>query len=213
MLERHGETDKLTNLLRGSHTRPSERYAHLQNELSVNYGPLPTQPAQPATELADVGRTTSRKEVGTEVGPTGGQTLVRAASAIATPQPVGRGPESLVPSAAPQPAPVAAVHRPLLPHVVRNAAGKLFPASGYEWVNPTAPNDLRVRLMPGLVNTSDGKFRPASGYEWVNPTAPKDFRVKLKPGLIKTEDGFRPDKGYKWVNPKESNDLRVEPIP
>ena len=215
MLERHGESDKLTNLIRGTHTRPSERYAHLQTEISVNYISVPTRPAQPSTELADAGGTTGETTVGPTSVPPGGRTLVRAASALVTPQPVGRAPESLMPSAAPQPAPVVAVRRPLAlpPHVVRNAAGKLFPASGYEWANPTAPNDLRVRLMPGLVNSEDGKLRPASGYEWVNPTAPKDFRVKLRPGLIKTEDGFRPDKGYRWVNPKDPNDLRVEPLP
>lgn len=220
MLERHGESDKLTNLISGSHTRPSERYAHLQTEISVNYSSVPTRPDHSSTELAVAGGTTGGTTSGTtggytEGGTTGGQSLVQAASATVTPRPVGRGSESLVPSAAPQPAPVVAAHRPLaLPaHVVHNAAGKLSPASGYEWVNPTSPNDLRVRLMPGLVNTEDGKLRPASGYEWVNPTASKDFRVKLRPGLIKTEDGFRPDKGYRWVNPKDPNDLRVEPIP
>lgn len=218
MLERHGESDKLTNLISGSHTRPSERYAHLQTEISVNYSSVPTRPDHSSTELAVAGGTTGGTKSGTtgghmEGGPTGGQTLVQAASAIAPPQPVGRVPESLVPSAAPQPAPMVAMHRPSPPHVVRSAAGKLFPASGYEWVNPKASNDLRVRLMPGLVNTEDSKLRPASGYEWVNPTAPKDFRVKLKLGLIKTEDGFRPDKGYRWVNPKDPNDLRVESIP
>jgi Zn-dependent protease with chaperone function len=209
MLERHGEPDKLTNLIRGSHSRPSERHAHLQTEISVNYLSVPPRPAQLSTELAIAGGT---MEV-TGGGPTGGRTLVQAASAIEMPRPVGRSPESLVPSAAPQPAAVVAEHRPLPPHIVRNAAGKLFPASGYEWVNPTAPNDLRVRLMPGLINTKDGELRPASGYEWVNPTALKDFRVKIRPGLINTEDGFRPDKGYRWVNPKDANDLRVEPIP
>jgi Zn-dependent protease with chaperone function len=218
MLERHGEADKLTNLIYGSHSLPSERYAHLQTEISVNYLSLPTRPAQSMAELASAGGTKGGTEGGTtgqqtEGGTTGGQTLVQAASAIATRRPVGRGPESLAPSAAPQPAPMVAMHRSLPPHVVRSAAGKLFPASGYEWVNPTAPNDLRVRLLPGLVNTEDGKLFPASAYEWVNPTAPKDFRVKLRPGLIKTEDGFRPDKGYRWVNPKDPNDLRVEPIP
>lgn len=218
MLERHGESDKLANLISGSHTRPSERYAHLQAEISVNYIALPTRPVQPSTELAGSGGTLGGTESGTTGGQTegsttGGQTLARATSAIGTPPPVGRRLESLVPSAAPQPAPVVAVPRPLPPHVVRNAAGKLFPASGYEWVNPTASNDLRVRLMPGLVNTEDSKLRPTSGYEWVNPTAPKDFRVKLRPGLIRTEDGFRPDKGYRWVNPKDPNDLRVEPLP
>ena len=222
MLERLGESDKLTNLLTGSHTRPSERYAHLQNEISVNYIPVPNRPAYPSTELAGAGAPTGGMKSDTTGGQTeggmiGGQTFARAASAIATPRPVGRGTESLMPSAMPsappQPTPVVAMPRPLPLHVVRNAAGKLFPASGYEWINPTAPNDLRVRLMPGLVNTEDGKLRPASGYEWVNPTALKDFRVKLRPGLIKTEDGFRPDKGYRWVTPKDPNDLRVEPLP
>lgn len=220
MLERLGESDKLTNLISGSHTRPSERYAHLQNEISMNYSSLPHRSAQPSTELAGAGGTTFATESGptgkqTEGGPTGGQKLMRAASSFATPRPVGSGTESLMPSAAPQPAPVVAVPRPLPlpPHVVRNATGKLFPASGYEWVNSTAPKDLRVRLMPGLVTTEDGKLRPASGYEWVNPTAPKDFRVKLRPGLIMTGDGLRPDKGYRWVNPKDPNDLRVEPLP
>lgn len=175
----------------------------MQTENSLNYLSLPTRPAQPSTELAGAGETTGRTE--------GGQTLVRPTSAIAMPWSGGGGPESPVPSAAPQPACAVAVPRP--PHVVRIAAGKLFPASGYEWVNPTAPQDLRVRLMPGLVNTEDGKLRPASGYEWVNPIAPKDFQVKLRPGLIKTEDGFRPNKGYRWVNPRDPNDLRVEPLP
>ncbi|MCA1568565.1 MAG: M48 family metalloprotease [Acidobacteria bacterium] len=218
MLERLGESDKLTNLISGSHTRPSERYAHLQTEISVNYTALPRQPSQPLTELAGTGGPTVRQPSvptgrQTEGGPAGGETLVPAASAITTPRPVGRGTESLVSSTAPQPSPVVAVQRPLPLHVVRNAAGKLFPASGYEWVNPTAPNDLRVRLMHGLVSTEDSKFRPASGYEWVNPTAPKDFRVRVRPGLIKTEDGFRLDKGYRWINPKDPNDLRVEPLP
>jgi len=210
-LERHGERDKLANLIEGSHSRPSERYAHLQTEIGVNYFSLPPQPAQRSTELASAGSTTDV----TGSGPTGGQTLVQAASVIATPRPrsVGPRPESLVPSAAPQPAAVVAVHRPLPPHVVRTAAGKIFPASGYEWVNPTALNDLRVRLMPGLVNTQDGKLRPASGYAWVNPEALRDFRVKLRPGLVNTEDGLRPDKGYKWVNPNDANDLRIEPVP
>lgn len=218
MLERQGETDKLTNLISGSHSRPSERYAHLQTEISMNYLSVPTRPIQPSTELAGTVETTS----GTEVAPTGKQpvgdttgvqTLVRAASAIAMPRSGKGGTESLVPSAAPQPAPAVTMPRPLPAHVVRTALGKLFPASGYEWADPTAPNDFRVRLMPGLINTEDGKLRPASGYEWVNPTGPNDFRVKLRPGLVKAEDGFRPDKGYKWVNPKDPNDLRVEQIP
>lgn len=222
MLERHGESDKLTNLITGSHSRPSERYAHLQTEISLNYLSVPTRATQPSTELAGAGGTTGGTVGGptgkqTEGGSTGGQTLARVASAIATPRSVRREPESLVPSAAPsaapQPAPVVAARRPLPPHVVSNSAGKLVPASGYEWVNSTAPNDFRVRLVNGLVNTEDGKFRPASGYEWVNPTSPDDFRVRLRPGLIKTADDLRPDKGYRWVNPKDPNDLRVEPLP
>lgn len=209
MLERHGESDKLTNIIRGTHTRPSERYQHLQAEISMNYRALPSPPNQLPTEVASTGGTMDV----TSSGPTGGQKFVQAASTIAMPQPAGHTSETLVPSVAPQPAAVVAVPRPLPPHVVRNAAGKIFPASGYEWVDPTASNDLRVRLMPGLINIGDVELRPASGYEWVNPTALKDFRVKLRPGLVITEDGFRPDKGYRWVNPKDGNDLRVQPIP
>jgi len=209
MLERHGESDKLTNLISGSHSRPSERYAHLQAEIKMNYLSLPQSPVQVATEVAPVSGTIDV----TGGSPTARPTLVPATSAIAMTQPAGRRPEALALSAAPQPVAVASVPRPLPPHVVRNAAGKIFPASGYEWVNPAALSDLRVRIITGLVNTEDGTLRPASGYEWVNPTNLKDFRVKLRVGLINTEGGFRPDKGYRWVNPKDANDLRVEPIP
>lgn len=209
MLEKEGETDKLTNLIVGSHSRHSERYANLHKEVSLNYGLPPIRPTQPAVELAGVGGATN----GTEGRTAGGQTFVRPAPAAATPLSVGLRSEALTTSAAPQPAPAVAASRPLPLHVVRDAAGKLLPASGYQWVAPADPNDLRVRLTPGLVDTGDGKLRPASGYQWVDPTAPKDFRVKLTPGLIKAEDGFRPDKGYRWVNPEDPNDLRVEPIP
>ena len=219
-LERYGEADKFTNLLRGSHSRPSERHAHLQTEISMNYRSLPPQPDRLSTQAASSGQTTNVTSGTTNVtssGPAGsssnvGQTFVQAATSTIV-MPVERKPESMAPSAAPQPTAVVAMPRPLPPHVVRNAAGKIVPASGYEWVNPTAPNDFRVRLMPGLINAGDGQLRPANGYEWVNPTAPKDFRVKVRQGLLKGEGGFRPDKGYRWVNAEDGNDLRVEPIP
>jgi hypothetical protein len=216
MLERHGEPDKLYNLINGSHTRPSERYSHLQNEISLNYLPPPAQPSRQAGELAgDSGAKIAQPL----------PILAQPAPAAVTARPVERMPDALslttaAPSAAVAPpaavapsAPAVSVLRPLPPHVVRNAAGKLFPVSGYQWMNPEDPNDHRVRLMPGLINGADGKLRPASGYQWVNPTDPKDFRVKLIPGIIKTENDFRPDKGYRWINPKDPKDLRVEPIP
>lgn len=207
-LEKDGEPDKLMNLIHGSHSRPSERYANLHNEIGLNYAPAPMRPAQPAVELAGAGGATG----GTDAA-VGLQTLAPPAPAVVPPLSVGRGPEALLSSAGPRPAPAVASPRPLPAHVVRDAAGKLLPASGYQWVNPADPNDLHVRLMPGLVDTGDGKLRPVNGYQWVNPVDPKDFRVKLMPGLIKTGDGFRPDKGYGWVNPSDLNDIRVEPIP
>jgi Zn-dependent protease with chaperone function len=225
-LERYGESDKLNNLISGTHTRPSERYQHLQKEISLNYGPLPaqqTQPTQPRTEVAATGERTERSgsnpTARQPAAPTSssamlppiGQSPVSTNSAL--PPPTLRKPESLAPSLGPQPAAAAPALRPLPPHVVRNTAGKLFPASGYEWVNPATPGDLRVRLMPGLVSTEAGMLQPANGYEWVNPTALQDFRVKLRQGLIKTADGFRPDKGYRWVNGSDPADMRVEPIP
>lgn len=216
MLERYGQTDKLYNIINNSHSRPSERYANLYNEISMNYPAPPIRPTQPSAELAGVGGSTQGGGGATHRtagGTTGGQTLAQPLLAVTTARPIGRRPDASMSLVALQPAPAVVTNRPLLlpPHVVRNAAGKLLPASGYRWVNPTDPNDLRVRLMPGLVNTEDGKLRPAVGYQWVNPADPRDFRVKLSPGLIRAEDGFRPDKGYRWVNPQDPNDLRVEP--
>lgn len=66
-------------------------------------------------------------------------------------------------------------------HLVRGADGSLLPASGYVWVSPDDPNDLRVKLMPGLVRTGDGHLRPAKGYRWVNPDDPNDLRVRRAP--------------------------------
>jgi Zn-dependent protease with chaperone function len=200
-LEKYGESDKLDNLINGDHSRPSERLRHLENEISLNYLPQPNRTNQPTVELAVIG-----------VTPVVQPPTVRPAPAVAAPQPVGRRPDTLTALSAQPPTALAAT-RPLPPHVVRSATGKLLPASGYQWLSPTDPEDIRVRLMSGLVETEDGKLRPASGYQWVNLTDPKDFRVKLIPGLIKTEEDFRPDKGYRWVNPKDPKDLRVEPIP
>jgi Zn-dependent protease with chaperone function len=209
MLEKGGEPDKLTNLLKGDHSRPSERYALLQNEISMNYLDPPLQQTRPAAELATVGVTPAVRPA---VRQAPSFATTSPASAIMMTRPIGRRPDALTALSAQPPAAVAAP-RPLPPHVVRGAAGKLLPAGGYQWVNPTSPDDLRVRLMPGLVNTEDGKFRPAGGYQWVNPTDPKDFRVKLVPGLIKLGEYLRPDKGYRWINPQDPKDLRVEPIP
>lgn len=67
------------------------------------------------------------------------------------------------------------------PNVVRDAKGKLSPASGYRWVDSEDPNDFRVELMPGLIRTKDGKLSPDKGYRWVNRDDPKDFRVERIP--------------------------------
>ena len=67
------------------------------------------------------------------------------------------------------------------PNVIRDENGNLYPASGYQWVNPNDPKDFRVKLMPGLIRTDDGKFQPAKGYRWINPNDPKDFRVEPIP--------------------------------
>jgi hypothetical protein len=210
-LQKYGQSNKLTNILTNDHSRHSERYALLQNEVSMNYLPPTTRPVQPTVEMAAAVGETSDVQPVVRTAPAA--TIIQpnpAAAAII--RPVGRRPESLM-SFSSQPPLAAAATRPLPPHVGRNASGKLLPASGYQWMAPADPNDLRVRLMPGLVNGEDGKLRPASGYHWINPTDPKDFGVKLIPGLIKTEKDFRPDKGYRWVNPKDPKDLRVEPIP
>ncbi|HEV7893550.1 MAG TPA: CAP domain-containing protein [Pyrinomonadaceae bacterium] len=70
---------------------------------------------------------------------------------------------------------------PARSHLERGASGRLKPASGYVWVNPSDPNDLRVKLMPGLIRTEKGTLRPASGYTWVNGDDPKDLRVRRVP--------------------------------
>ena len=223
-LERYGEADKLYNLINGSHSRPSERLRNLEGEISLNYGtPLPTL-AGPAGEVA--GGTPARQPIDSSPPPV---TIIRSSPTEGTasrplapttpqpvvptaPRPVGRRPDALPTLSAHSPAARPAAP-PLPTHVLRDAAGKLLPASGYQWVNPADPNDLRVRLMPGLFQSEDGKLLPEGGYQWVNPADQKDFRVKLMPGLVKTPDGLRPDKDYRWVNPKDPNDLRVEPIP
>lgn len=204
MLEKYGDNDKFKNLIEGGHSLNSERFTHLQNEISLNYPSPPTQPTQPTRPTEEL--------AGIVVTPPT-QPTVRPAPAITAIQPVGRRPDALMSLSAQPSTAAAAATRPLPPHVVRNAGGKLLPASGYQWLNSADPEDLRVQLMPGLVNTEDGKLRPASGYQWLNPTDPKDFRVKLIPGLVKTEEDFHPEKGYRWVNPKDPKDLRVEPIP
>jgi hypothetical protein len=209
MLEKYGQTDKAYNIINYDHSRPSERYANLQSEISMNYLAPPAQPTRPAAELAAVSVIPSIQPA---AQPTPAVVTTRPADAIMLTRPIGRRPDTLTTLRA-QPSAAVAAPRPLPPHVVRSAAGKILPAGGYQWVSPTDPNDLRVRLMPGLVDIADGKFRPASGYQWINPTDPKDFRVKLIPGLIKTGEVIRPDKGYRWVNPKDPKDLRVEPIP
>lgn len=224
-LERYGEVDKLYNLIHGTHSRPSERLRNLEGEISLNYGtPLPRPPG-PAGEIAG-GIPTGRA---TEGAPPP-VTIIRSSPsaetasrplAPATPRPVvpaaprsvGRRPDAMPTTLSARPPAARAAAVPLPPHVLRDAAGKLLPASGYQWVNPSNPSDLRVRLMPGLFKTADGKLLPEAGYQWVNSADPKDFRVKLMPGLVKTADGLRPAQGYRWVNPKDAKDFRVEPIP
>ncbi|HEV2861044.1 MAG TPA: M48 family metalloprotease [Pyrinomonadaceae bacterium] len=231
-LERYGEADKLTNIILGSHSRPSERLMNLEGEIALNYGtPLP-QVERPTGEVAGIppagGPVESapppviiiRSGATTEAAPrpvapaTARPLAPTTAQPVAppTPRPVGRRPDAL-PTLSLSPPAAGAAALPLPPHVLRDAAGKLLPASGYQWVNPVDPHDLRVRLMPGLYKAADGRLLPESGYQWVNPADPKDFRVKLMPGLVKTPDGLRPDKGYRWVNPKDPSDLRVEPAP
>lgn len=223
-LERYGEADKLFNLINGSHSRPSERLRNLEGEIALNYGTPLLQPARPTGEVAGVppagGPVESAPPPVTIIR--SGRTAEAAPRPVAPPtaqpvappmsRPVGRRPDTLPTLSAHSPAARAAA-LPLPPHVLRDAAGKLLPASGYQWVNPADAHDLRVRLMSGLFKAADGRLLPESGYQWVNPADPKDFRVKLMPGLVKTPDGLRPDKGYKWVNPKDPNDLRVEPAP
>lgn len=208
-LQKYGQKDKLYNIINSSHSRPSERYALLDNEIGLNYPSPRTRTTPPTLEMAAAGVTPTLPPASQ---PTPAVVTTRPDPAIMMTQPVGRRPEAMM-SFSSQPPPVAALIRPLPSHVARNASGKLLPAGGYQWMNPGDPTDLRVRLMPGLVNGEDGKLRPASGYQWVNPTDPKDFGVRLMPGLIKTEKEFRPDKTYRWVNPKDPKDLRVELIP
>lgn len=64
------------------------------------------------------------------------------------------------------------------PNVLRRPDGKRYPANGYIWVNPSDPNDFRVKLKQGLTRTVDGVFRPDRGYKWVNPGDPADLRVR-----------------------------------
>ncbi len=208
-LEKYGQGDKLTNIIKSDHSRPSERYANLQSQISLNYLPPPTQPTRPAAELAAAGLTSASPPA---VQPAPVAVKTRPAPEATISSITGRRPDALM-SLSAQPSRASAPPRALPPHVVRNGAGKLLPASGYQWLSPDDWDDLRVRLMPGLVETDDRKLRPASGYQWVSPTDPKDFRVKLAPGLVKVGVDFQPDKGYRWVNPNDPQDLRVEPIP
>jgi hypothetical protein len=95
--------------------------------------------------------------------------------------------------------------------LVLSSDGKdVHPAAGYEWVNPSDPNNKAVKLKAGLILDQDGTLAPARGYEWVDPNNPNG-EVKLKVGLYLGSDGkLQPTAAYDWVYPDDKDSLEVK---
>ena len=114
--------------------------------------------------------------------------------------------------------------------------------TGWEWVDPNDPKNLRVsvkaglvrdsfgnfglapgyiwvdkpnltvRVRPGLVRDPDGTFRLARGYIWTIWTDKAVLAVALAPGLFRTEGGFVPAFGYMWARSGDNSDLEAKLI-
>ena len=100
-----------------------------------------------------------------------------------------------------------------------NSSRGLVPDAGYVWLNPSDPQDMRVKWVPGsrmpnhphvLAGAKAKNWIPEAGYDWVSDS-PGDLRVCWKPGkpyssdsvyivADKTEGTWRPVDGFDWID-------------
>ena len=101
-----------------------------------------------------------------------------------------------------------------------NSPRGLVPDSGYDWINPNDPNDMRVKWIPGkpmpnnphvLAGTKPRNWVTDEGYSWASD-AEGDFRVVWTPDrphssnqniLAGQKEGtWCPRAGYDWIDPR-----------
>jgi uncharacterized caspase-like protein len=95
--------------------------------------------------------------------------------------------------------------------VDRGSNGQLILRAGWEWVDPVART--QTRLKPGYQRGTDpGTIRPHDAWEWVKPEDKKNYDVRVKEGLQQAEDDPRkvvPRPGWEWVHPNMVGDYAV----
>jgi hypothetical protein len=90
------------------------------------------------------------------------------------------------------------------------------PKGGYQWVNPSDSEDIRVKLLPGLKEVSAERIYKMNKSSIAELVKFGESAERMHLDIIPSSHELtivRPAKGYRWLNHNDPKDIKVERIP